>query len=136
MHPAYDGLAALPYFDDFDLSTVDILLISQYVTPLFTSRALFSFGFPLLLLHGPYLTPLPQQCGILKCLTDGMRDFSIILWLEMPLYMYIYKTMESLQTLLPSCCDHVFRRFTRASKQQIPSMAAQKSLQITIELAS
>lgn len=29
MHPAYDGLAALPFYDDFDLSTVDILLISQ-----------------------------------------------------------------------------------------------------------
>jgi hypothetical protein len=28
-HPAYDGLAALPFFDDFDLSTVDVLLISQ-----------------------------------------------------------------------------------------------------------
>ena len=28
-HPAYDGLAALPYFDEFDLSTVDILLVSQ-----------------------------------------------------------------------------------------------------------
>ena len=32
MHPAYDGLAALPYYDEFDLSTVDVLLISQYVT--------------------------------------------------------------------------------------------------------
>lgn len=31
MHPAFDGLAALPYFDEFDLSTVDVLLISQYV---------------------------------------------------------------------------------------------------------
>jgi len=29
MHPAYEGLAALPFFDEFDLSTVDILLISQ-----------------------------------------------------------------------------------------------------------
>lgn len=28
-HPAYDGLAALPYFDEFDLGTVDVLLISQ-----------------------------------------------------------------------------------------------------------
>ncbi|KXJ86742.1 beta-lactamase-like protein [Microdochium bolleyi] len=28
-HPAYDGLAALPFFDDFDLSTVDVLLITQ-----------------------------------------------------------------------------------------------------------
>lgn len=29
MHPGYDGLAALPFYDDFDLSTVDVLLISQ-----------------------------------------------------------------------------------------------------------
>ncbi|AEO61408.1 hypothetical protein MYCTH_2311535 [Thermothelomyces thermophilus ATCC 42464] len=29
-HPAYDGLAALPFFDDFDLSTVDVLLISHF----------------------------------------------------------------------------------------------------------
>ena len=29
IHPAYDGLAALPFYDEFDLSTVDILLISQ-----------------------------------------------------------------------------------------------------------
>lgn len=29
MHPAYDGLAALPFYDEFDLSTVDVLLISQ-----------------------------------------------------------------------------------------------------------
>lgn len=29
MHPAYDGLAGLPFYDDFDLSTVDVLLISQ-----------------------------------------------------------------------------------------------------------
>ncbi|MCJ1255927.1 endoribonuclease ysh1 [Lignoscripta atroalba] len=30
MHPAYDGLAALPYYDEFDLSTVDVLLISHF----------------------------------------------------------------------------------------------------------
>lgn len=29
MHPAYDGLAALPFYDEFDLQTVDVLLISQ-----------------------------------------------------------------------------------------------------------
>ncbi|KAI1381630.1 beta-lactamase-like protein [Hypoxylon crocopeplum] len=29
-HPAYDGLSALPFFDDFDLSTVDVLLISHF----------------------------------------------------------------------------------------------------------
>ncbi|KAI9734195.1 MAG: endoribonuclease ysh1, partial [Claussenomyces sp. TS43310] len=30
MHPAYDGLAGLPFYDDFDLSTVDVLLISHF----------------------------------------------------------------------------------------------------------
>ncbi|KAJ5226486.1 Endoribonuclease ysh1 [Penicillium chermesinum] len=29
MHPAKEGFSALPFFDEFDLSTVDILLISQ-----------------------------------------------------------------------------------------------------------
>ena len=29
VHPAYDGLASLPFYDEFDLSTVDILLITQ-----------------------------------------------------------------------------------------------------------
>lgn len=28
-HAGYSGLAALPFYDDFDLSTVDVLLISQ-----------------------------------------------------------------------------------------------------------
>jgi cleavage and polyadenylation specificity factor subunit 3 len=32
MHPAHDGFASLPYFDEFDLSTVDVLLISQSVS--------------------------------------------------------------------------------------------------------
>ncbi|TGO22627.1 hypothetical protein BPAE_0160g00030 [Botrytis paeoniae] len=30
MHAGYDGLAALPFYDDFDLSTVDLLLISHF----------------------------------------------------------------------------------------------------------
>ncbi|KAI1936200.1 endoribonuclease ysh1 [Ophidiomyces ophidiicola] len=30
MHPAKEGFAALPFFDDFDLSTVDILLVSHF----------------------------------------------------------------------------------------------------------
>ncbi|TVY27641.1 Endoribonuclease [Lachnellula hyalina] len=29
MHAGYEGLASLPFYDDFDLSTVDVLLISQ-----------------------------------------------------------------------------------------------------------
>jgi cleavage and polyadenylation specificity factor subunit 3 len=29
MHPAKEGFSALPFFDEFDLSTVDVLLISQ-----------------------------------------------------------------------------------------------------------
>lgn len=31
MHPAKEGFSALPFFDEFDLSTVDVLLVSQYV---------------------------------------------------------------------------------------------------------
>ncbi|KAK4989846.1 endoribonuclease ysh1 [Elasticomyces elasticus] len=30
IHPAYDGLAALPFYDEFDLSTVDLLLITHF----------------------------------------------------------------------------------------------------------
>lgn len=41
MHPAYEGLSAMPFYDDFDLSTVDVLLISQYV---YTSALRFSIG--------------------------------------------------------------------------------------------
>ncbi|KAF2815703.1 Endoribonuclease YSH1 [Mytilinidion resinicola] len=38
MHPAFEGLAALPFYDEFDLSTVDVLLISQYVFSLLQSQ--------------------------------------------------------------------------------------------------
>ena len=31
IHPAYSGMAALPYFDEIDPSTIDVLLITQYV---------------------------------------------------------------------------------------------------------
>lgn len=31
IHPAYSGMAALPYFDEIDPSTVDVLLITQLV---------------------------------------------------------------------------------------------------------
>lgn len=34
MHPAFEGLQALPFYDEFDLSQVDVLLISQYVSSL------------------------------------------------------------------------------------------------------
>lgn len=48
MHPAKEGFSALPFFDEFDLSTVDILLISQYVQPklaiVYYLRLFTSFG--------------------------------------------------------------------------------------------
>ena len=31
IHPAYNGLSALPYFDTIDASSIDLLLVSQYV---------------------------------------------------------------------------------------------------------
>lgn len=30
VHPAYSGMASLPFYDDYDLSTVDIILISHF----------------------------------------------------------------------------------------------------------
>lgn len=33
MHTGKEGTEAMPYFDTFDLETIDILLISQYVLP-------------------------------------------------------------------------------------------------------
>ncbi|KAL5377589.1 endoribonuclease ysh1, variant 2 [Paraphaeosphaeria minitans] len=30
MHPAHEGLSAMPFYDEFDLSTVDVLLISHF----------------------------------------------------------------------------------------------------------
>ncbi|KAF2683762.1 hypothetical protein K458DRAFT_389688 [Lentithecium fluviatile CBS 122367] len=30
VHPAYEGLSAMPFYDEFDLSTVDVLLISHF----------------------------------------------------------------------------------------------------------
>jgi hypothetical protein len=44
MYSGRDGIAALPYFDEFDLSTIDVLLISQYVpflSSLKVSRTLY-----------------------------------------------------------------------------------------------
>lgn len=34
IHPAFSGMAALPYFDEIDPSTIDVLLVTQYVTSL------------------------------------------------------------------------------------------------------
>lgn len=49
MHPAKEGFSALPFFDEFDLSTVDILLISQYViysSPLYLQSPSWSIAIP------------------------------------------------------------------------------------------
>lgn len=35
VHPAYSGIASLPFIDELDWSTVDVLLITQYVLPVF-----------------------------------------------------------------------------------------------------
>jgi hypothetical protein len=44
MHPAYEGLSGMPFYDEFDLSTVDVLLISQYVLCSSLRRLRFWFG--------------------------------------------------------------------------------------------
>ena len=37
VHPAYSGIASLPFVDDLDWSTVDVLLVTQYVILSFSS---------------------------------------------------------------------------------------------------
>jgi hypothetical protein len=44
MHPAHEGLSAMPFYDDFDLSTVDVLLISQYVFARFALQSPYRVG--------------------------------------------------------------------------------------------
>jgi hypothetical protein len=44
MYSGRDGFAALPYFDEFDLSTIDVLLISQYVFLSYLLRGVPGFG--------------------------------------------------------------------------------------------
>ena len=55
VHPGYSGLRALPYFDQVDLSTVDVMLITHFhldhcaAVPYVTSRTKFkvtSFDIP------------------------------------------------------------------------------------------
>ncbi|XWS67961.1 hypothetical protein CRYUN_Cryun04dG0049500 [Craigia yunnanensis] len=38
IHPAYSGMAALPYFDEIDPSTIDVLLITHWKTMLFDEQ--------------------------------------------------------------------------------------------------
>lgn len=48
VHPAFNGLAALPYFDEFDLSEVDLLLVTHFhldhcgAVPYFTEKTNFN----------------------------------------------------------------------------------------------
>ena len=52
VHPAYSGMASLPFIDDLDWSTVDCILITQWVLPVALDRFMFydtfcSFSFHL-----------------------------------------------------------------------------------------
>ena len=44
MHTGREGFSALPFYDNFDLSQVDILLISQYVKRSFLPQHLLSLA--------------------------------------------------------------------------------------------
>jgi hypothetical protein len=77
MHPAKEGFSALPFFDEFDLSTVDILLISQYVDCSFPSDTLLFRRPPSMLHHTPegprgrrHPRALAAICGEHFCFSD------------------------------------------------------------------
>lgn len=44
VHPAYSGIASLPFIDELDWSTVDVLLITQYVSSVFLPPPVLTVG--------------------------------------------------------------------------------------------
>jgi cleavage and polyadenylation specificity factor subunit 3 len=65
MHTGREGMSAMPYFDDFDLSTVDILLISQYVPrPFLSSMPTFHAT-----LASGRVCPCMKDCGQVSAVT-------------------------------------------------------------------
>jgi hypothetical protein len=73
MHPAKEGFSALPFFDEFDLSTVDVLLISQYVFPsFFALHEIQSLGKCWTLCAGSHIT----RCEAWVDLAVYCRDLS------------------------------------------------------------
>lgn len=79
MHPAKEGFSALPFFDEFDLSTVDVLLISQYVHLLFYLqiiwnhgkhdwRSFYTYPYEAPGLFGSLLSQLPQWKNTFPCI--------------------------------------------------------------------
>jgi cleavage and polyadenylation specificity factor subunit 3 len=76
MHPAYSGLAGLPFYDDFDLSTVDVLLISQYVDHISLQESpVLSLSFNLSLQHMD--TGIAEDIGHHKSPTGPMYTESM-----------------------------------------------------------
>lgn len=41
IHPGYSGMAALPYFDEIDPISIDVLLVTQWVTMNFPTSVCF-----------------------------------------------------------------------------------------------
>lgn len=64
VHPAYSGIASLPFVDDLDWSTVDVLLITQCVySSVFPSRLVSHSSRSFHLDHAAALTYIMEKVG-------------------------------------------------------------------------
>lgn len=60
VHPAYSGMASLPFIDDLDWSTVDAILITQFVIPAI-QREILTHIFSFHLDHAAALTYITEK---------------------------------------------------------------------------
>jgi hypothetical protein len=104
MHPAYEGLSAMPFYDEFDLSTVDVLLISQYVYARFASQLQYIGG-----------GNLAHHCSRTVCADSAASQTSPCISESMEYY--LHSTSPTPVMCLPSPCIQQFvgvaHRFSR-----------------------
>ncbi len=131
MYSGRDGIAALPYFDEFDLSTIDVLLISQYV-PLLSSSYQHFEVLPLsttevvaLWTQGNVADEQMLQCAGSGCLLfDHVSIYSCIS-LDEPQY-NDFQILVHLDMLCLACL-HITSRAVPAVEPQLPCAATMQS---------
>lgn len=64
VHPAYSGMASLPFVDELDWSTVDAILITQYVMNCRLGRTLIRDTYSFHLDHAAALTYIMEKVGL------------------------------------------------------------------------
>jgi len=66
VHPAYSGISSLPFIDDLDWSTVDAILITQYVLCFVAVYTIPSMHFSFHLDHAAALTYITEKVRVAR----------------------------------------------------------------------